>query len=596
MKILRKLLVAVFFVLTLYPAGSYGVIYYDDPISVGIGARPLGMGRAFVAVADDMNAMFLNPAGLGSLKSWAISTMSSNFLNEYQYTMVCGATPTPAGVFGVGYVGSRSGGIAVSGGGTTDFYNQAFVLSYGRDIGEGRSSTGDEPDLYGGATLKYYSKGFTGDVNAAGTGYNIDLGLKYVPEKWISYGLNLQNAVSGSRLYGYEPPETIPSIVKIGVSFYWLEHDARFALDQDMFLSGPDTPWPMHIGVEWRIHPSLRLRAGYDQEASGAEGGTLTTNMTFGLGFEYSGIMADLAFMQNYEQSSFASNIFSLTFSSGAGYVREAPPPKKEEVTAPTAEAVAEAAAPVKAIAQKISIIPAANLYTLDAEQTFSGTVETDVTDVWINGEKVRIRSDMTFETPVPLNIGRNEIKIRLKDTSNAEAEFARKIIRFYLPPDLAPEDARNKYFEDVVIYTEFFRYLGKDYNLNKELSRGMLAMIISKARKLETVQFQKTAFKDVSQDFWAADFISAVKSAGIMQGYGNGTFKPNAILTRAELARIMSKAAKTSEINVLGYLSRKQLNEKATMEDLVEIFSHTEMLKKEMDDYKGFLGAEGSR
>lgn len=34
------------------------------------GVRPLGMGNAFVAVADDYNALFYNPAGLARLKSW----------------------------------------------------------------------------------------------------------------------------------------------------------------------------------------------------------------------------------------------------------------------------------------------------------------------------------------------------------------------------------------------------------------------------------------------------------------------------------------------------------------------------------------------
>jgi long-subunit fatty acid transport protein len=34
------------------------------------GLRPLGMGNAYVAVADDFNALFYNPAGLARLKSW----------------------------------------------------------------------------------------------------------------------------------------------------------------------------------------------------------------------------------------------------------------------------------------------------------------------------------------------------------------------------------------------------------------------------------------------------------------------------------------------------------------------------------------------
>ena len=41
---------------------------FDD---IGIGARPLGMGGAFVAVSDDANAAIYNPAGLGYITAAA---------------------------------------------------------------------------------------------------------------------------------------------------------------------------------------------------------------------------------------------------------------------------------------------------------------------------------------------------------------------------------------------------------------------------------------------------------------------------------------------------------------------------------------------
>lgn len=42
------------------------------------GLRPLAMGNAYVAVADDFNALFYNPAGLARLKGW-----SGEFLNPH---------------------------------------------------------------------------------------------------------------------------------------------------------------------------------------------------------------------------------------------------------------------------------------------------------------------------------------------------------------------------------------------------------------------------------------------------------------------------------------------------------------------------------
>jgi hypothetical protein len=481
---LKKVLSALVIAITFYSAVHCGVIYYDDPITVGIGARPVGMGKAFVAVADDPNAIFMNPAGLGSQKTWQINTSNSNFLDEYQYMMFSGVNPTPTGVFGIGYVSSRISGIAVLVGttlGTADFYNQAMVLSYGKNIGDNLPFLGSNTDLYGGAAVKYYSKGYTGDINAAGSGYNIDLGLKYAQNESISYGLNLQNVVSGSQITGDFDPEDFPLIMKIGLAYNWLEHNVTFALDKDIFPSRDKVPWPMHFGAEWRVHPNMSLRGGYDQVASVSDSADLTNNTTFGVGFDYSGIKIDLAYMQNYAATNLASNIISLSFYSqpiiyaqGAPPTKEAMPPQKEVSPPPPAPVVS-----AKTADKKISVIPSSDLYTLNSKQVFSGAIDFDVTDVWINGKKLEIRSDRAFAVTVPLNIGKNEKIIKVRDTSSAEAEIKRKIIRFYVPADLNMEEAQNRSFEFKVIYTELYRYLGKDYRTDKNLSRAILSLII---------------------------------------------------------------------------------------------------------------------
>ena len=40
------------------------------------GLRPLAMGNAYVAVADDYNALFYNPAGLARLDSWSLEVFN----------------------------------------------------------------------------------------------------------------------------------------------------------------------------------------------------------------------------------------------------------------------------------------------------------------------------------------------------------------------------------------------------------------------------------------------------------------------------------------------------------------------------------------
>lgn len=46
--------------------------------------------------------------------------------------------------------------------------------------------------------------------------------------------------------------------------------------------------------------------------------------------------------------------------------------------------------------------------------------------------------------------------------------------------------------------------------------------------------------FKDVPSDAWYAPYVAQVDYEGLMKGYGNDTFGPNNLLTRAEVAKII--------------------------------------------------------
>ena len=51
------------------------------------------------------------------------------------------------------------------------------------------------------------------------------------------------------------------------------------------------------------------------------------------------------------------------------------------------------------------------------------------------------------------------------------------------------------------------------------------------------------TGFSDVSSDFWAAPFIGLLAQRGILTGFPDGTFRPNAPVTRAEFSTMLEKA-----------------------------------------------------
>jgi len=62
----RTFLAAFFLLVFLLFSGALAVDrFLEDSLKYGVGVRPLGMGGAFTAVADDVNAIYYNPAGLG---------------------------------------------------------------------------------------------------------------------------------------------------------------------------------------------------------------------------------------------------------------------------------------------------------------------------------------------------------------------------------------------------------------------------------------------------------------------------------------------------------------------------------------------------
>ena len=48
------------------------------------------------------------------------------------------------------------------------------------------------------------------------------------------------------------------------------------------------------------------------------------------------------------------------------------------------------------------------------------------------------------------------------------------------------------------------------------------------------------TRYSDVKNDAWYAVAVEDVSAAGLMEGYEDGTFRPNESMTRAEVATVL--------------------------------------------------------
>lgn len=82
--------------------------------------------------------------------------------------------------------------------------------------------------------------------------------------------------------------------------------------------------------------------------------------------------------------------------------------------------------------------------------------------------------------------------------------------------------------------------YSDGTFRPNAKISRSELATLIARAFKLTGTG--NTTFKDVKKDAWYYNSIDALASNKIITGYEDSTFKPAKDITRAEFATMVAR------------------------------------------------------
>ncbi|MCX5726814.1 MAG: PorV/PorQ family protein [Candidatus Saganbacteria bacterium] len=244
----------------------------DAFLTYGAGARALGMGKAFVALADDASATYWNPAGITQLERDEFLSHEVTLYEGTNYTFLSLVHPTLGiDAFGVNAIMLTTGSLEEvneSGITTGTFSNDkmAGTFAYGRRI---------YPNLSVGMGVKYISVDVAGIPDSKASA---DLGMIYKPWKNLSLGLVIQNA--GSTVLSGETSDTLKTDMRAGVAYKLLDGNLTFAVDVDDILNG--TPGP-HGGVEFKIfNGMLALRAGADSQ-----------EYTAGAGLSYSDFKLD---------------------------------------------------------------------------------------------------------------------------------------------------------------------------------------------------------------------------------------------------------------------------------------------------------------
>lgn len=88
-----------------------------------------------------------------------------------------------------------------------------------------------------------------------------------------------------------------------------------------------------------------------------------------------------------------------------------------------------------------------------------------------------------------------------------------------------------------------YFSFLdGDTFNMDKPVTRDEIAVLLTKAFNLSPAE-ASASFPDVDPSNWAYEEIQVLQASGIIQGFTDGTYRPNNQLTRAEFSKVLHTA-----------------------------------------------------
>ncbi len=231
-------------------------------LKIGIGARPLGMGSAFTAVANDVNAIAWNPGGLVQLSQKEISATHTRLFADTNLDFLGYACPTGFGTFGMSAVYLTQG--EIEGRGENREKTASFEAS---DIAFAVSAARRLTGSVGlGANFKIIQQKIEQEK---AVGFALDLGGIYktrIPN--LNLGLSVQNI--GPSMRFIEQSYSLPLSLSIGAG-YSLFGGMTLALDLKHQLYSSQTS--ISLGTEYlAMQGALALRAGYlSQIAQGTD-------------------------------------------------------------------------------------------------------------------------------------------------------------------------------------------------------------------------------------------------------------------------------------------------------------------------------------
>lgn len=292
--------------------------YAAEFLKIGAGARAMGLGGGFTALADDASASYWNPAGLLFLEQSELLLMHSEHLGSlanYDYAAFAqpldrGNKPSALGIALVRFavddiLVTKDGFVDEDGDGQYDEGEPLDPDKFRRDSDTEYAlflnyATAFRPTWYVGGTAKLIRQDLVGTTSF---GIGLDLGVLYLPSPSWTLGVQFSDITTTQISWDTGRRETVAPSVKIGSSYtrsvapfqglvtlsadFGLSFDGREEASQ---FSGGAIGGDFLGGVEYWIHRTLALRVG-------TGGGDFTA----GAGIRYRGLGVDYAFVPNEE-------------------------------------------------------------------------------------------------------------------------------------------------------------------------------------------------------------------------------------------------------------------------------------------------------
>jgi hypothetical protein len=253
-------------------------------LKLGVGARAVSMGGTFVAQANDLSALYWNPAGLSHISGSAAQISHTEYLADINYNYAAFATSLGViGTIGFSFTFLDSGDMEVrtvrrpeGTGEQFDVQDMALQLSYGRALTDRFSI---------GGSAKYVREAIW---HSSASTIALDVGVLFTtPYEKLKLGASVVNfgskmRMSGRDIFFSQDPDPInqgnveivnaeflteeyplPLLFRVGLA--WTAYEAgghQLVLSTDAAHPNDNTEY-VNMGAEYSFRDLLFIRGGY---------------------------------------------------------------------------------------------------------------------------------------------------------------------------------------------------------------------------------------------------------------------------------------------------------------------------------------------